>query len=105
MTISRFAPLLAFMLAGTLAVGHAQEGPSFGLPVPPLGAGPFVFDSAEPEGSKIRVSVVTKGLSHPWSIVVLPDGSMLVTERPDHSRTSIRWQRPPSTTPRTCPSL
>ena len=29
----------------------------------------------------IRVSVVTKGLSHPWSILWLPDGNMLVTER------------------------
>jgi glucose/arabinose dehydrogenase len=55
-----------------------------GLPVPPLGVGPWVFDTAE--HPKIRVSVVTKGLSHPWAIAFLPDGGMLVTERPGRLR-------------------
>src|SRR4029453_12466372 len=32
------------------------------------------------------VTVVTKGLSHPWSLVFLPDGGMLVTERPGRIR-------------------
>ena len=58
--------------------GHAQQL-DIGVPVPPLGAGPFVFDTAEQH--KIRVSVVTRGLSHPWAIAFLPDGGMLVTER------------------------
>jgi glucose/arabinose dehydrogenase len=66
-----------------LALGHAQE-PTIGVPVPPLGAGPWVFDTAEQP--KIRVSVVTKGLSHPWAIAFLPDGAMLVTERPGRLR-------------------
>jgi glucose/arabinose dehydrogenase len=43
-----------------------------------------VFDTAEQP--KIRVSVVTKGLSHPWAIAFLPDGAMLVTERPGRLR-------------------
>ncbi len=30
---------------------------------------------------RIRVSKLTEGLSHPWSIAFLPDGRMLVTER------------------------
>jgi aldose sugar dehydrogenase len=30
---------------------------------------------------RIRVSTLTEGLSHPWSIAFLPDGRMLVTER------------------------
>ena len=55
-----------------------------GVPVAPLGNGPFVFDTAEQH--KIRVSVVTKGLEHPWSLVFLPDGSMLVTEHPGRLR-------------------
>ena len=74
------APLLLCMLA----LSHAQEQPSVGVPVPPLGAGPWVFDTAEQH--KVRVSVVTKGLSHPWAIAFLPDGGMLVTERPGRLR-------------------
>jgi glucose/arabinose dehydrogenase len=70
-------------LLGALAISHAQQ-PPMGLPVPPLGAGPWVFDTAE--HPKIRVSVVTKGLSHPWAIAFLPDGGMLVTERPGRLR-------------------
>ena len=30
---------------------------------------------------RVRVSTLTEGLSHPWSIAFLPDGRMLVTER------------------------
>jgi glucose/arabinose dehydrogenase len=46
---------------------------------PPLGDGPFHFETYEQR--RIRVSVVTKGLSHPWSLAFLPGGDMLVTER------------------------
>jgi len=56
-----------------------QQAPRPGISVPPLGDGPFVFDTAEQH--KIRVVVVTKGLSHPWSLAFLPDGTMLITER------------------------
>jgi glucose/arabinose dehydrogenase len=61
-----------------------EKQQAIGVPVPPLGDGPFIFDSAEQH--KIRVVVVTKGLSHPWSLAFLPDGSMLVTERPGRLR-------------------
>ena len=74
------APLLLCMLAP----GHAQEERPIGVPVPPLGDGPWVFDTAEQH--KIRVSVVARGLSHPWAIAFLPDGDMLVTERPGRLR-------------------
>ena len=70
-------------LALTVASVQAQQ-PPIGVPVPALGAGPFVFDTAEQH--KIRVSVVTRGLSHPWAIAFLPDGSALVTERPGRLR-------------------
>ena len=46
---------------------------------PPLGDGPFNFETYEQR--RIRVSVVTKGLSHPWSVAFLPGGDMLITER------------------------
>ena len=52
---------------------------SLGIPVDPLGEGPWVFDTAEQH--KIKVSVVARGLTHPWAIAFLPDGSMLLTER------------------------
>jgi glucose/arabinose dehydrogenase len=50
-----------------------------GIVVPPLGAGPFVYATAE--GQDIRVVVHARGLSHPWSAAWLPTGEMLVTER------------------------
>jgi glucose/arabinose dehydrogenase len=51
--------------------------PPYGSPA--LGDGPFDFETYEQRN--IRVSVVTKGLSHPWSIAFLPDGTILITER------------------------
>jgi len=69
------------MLAATSVQG---QQPAIGVPVSPLGAGPFVLDTAEQH--KIRVTVVTRGLEHPWSLAFLPDGSMLVTERPGRIR-------------------
>jgi aldose sugar dehydrogenase len=66
-----------------------------GIPTVPLPDKPVVYDTAE--GQRIRVVVVTRGLSHPWSLAFLPDpstslgagpstslgagGNMLVTER------------------------
>ena len=58
-------------------------------PVDTLGAGPW--DLPAGRGTRIHVSVVTKGLDHPWGIAFLPDPSTgpgggglnaLVTERP-----------------------
>jgi aldose sugar dehydrogenase len=46
---------------------------------PPLGDGPFNVESYEQR--RLRISVVTKGLSHPWSLAFLPGGDMLITER------------------------
>jgi glucose/arabinose dehydrogenase len=67
------------MLAATFAMAQQQRPAPIGLPHVALGNGPFVFDTAEQH--KIRVVVVTKGLSHPWSLAFLPGGNMLVTER------------------------
>lgn len=53
--------------------------PPVNWPSPPLGDGPFLLQTAEQRD--IRVAVVTKGLSHPWSLAFLPDGAMLITER------------------------
>jgi glucose/arabinose dehydrogenase len=49
-----------------------------------LSATPYVFDTAEQH--RIKVTVVARGLEHPWALVVLPNGDMLVTERPGRLR-------------------
>jgi glucose/arabinose dehydrogenase len=55
-----------------------------GIQVPPLPAEPVTYNTAE--GQDIRVMVFTRGLVQPWSIAFLPDGNMLVTERPGRLR-------------------
>jgi glucose/arabinose dehydrogenase len=56
---------------------------AIGTPAVPLPAGPVVFETAE---QKMRVVVITKELAHPWSLAFLPNGDMLVTERPGRLR-------------------
>jgi glucose/arabinose dehydrogenase len=65
------------------AGGQGARGGGRGAPaaVDTLGAGPW-----ELTNRRVRVSVLTKGLDHPWGIAFLPDGSMLVTERPGRLR-------------------
>ena len=69
----------ASVLLCAAALGYAQEEAPIGVPVPPLGDGPWVIDTAEQH--KTRVSVLARGLENPWAIAFLPDGAMLVTER------------------------
>ena len=69
--------LLSAMVCASLLAGfvvYAQQAANV------LGDGPWNYTTSE-RNTRIRVSVVTKGLSHPWSILWLPDGNMLVTER------------------------
>ncbi|HEX5000495.1 MAG TPA: PQQ-dependent sugar dehydrogenase [Terriglobia bacterium] len=53
------------------------------LPNKPLPAGFATIDTAEQ--GRVRVHVM-KGLSHPWSLAFLPNGDILVTERPGRLR-------------------
>ena len=75
-----------FVLSVTLAAQQPPPQPRtpIGAKVAPLGDGPFVIDTAEQH--KIRVVVLAKGLSHPWSLAFLPGGDMLLTERPGRLR-------------------
>jgi len=49
---------------------------------PAQAADPTFNTSAGP----VRVETVARGLDHPWSLAFLPDGRMLVTERPGRMR-------------------
>jgi len=73
--------VLAAIVIGAAAFAQQPQTQTArpGITVPPLGDGPFVFDTGEQQ--KIRVVVLSKDLSHPWSMAFLPDGAILITER------------------------
>jgi glucose/arabinose dehydrogenase len=100
-----FAGLAAFTLALSAPTAAQQPGASAAQPqpaqpaagaerqrrgggggrpqVPPLGDGPWDYAT---EQGRIHVTVVTKGLQTPWGMAFLPNGDMLVTERPGRLR-------------------
>jgi len=95
MSIQRLAsPAWAVLIASVCAVvPAAQQRVPFrnnipvapqGIPPVPLPEKPLEFHTAE--GQDIRVVVVARGLVHPWSLAFLPDGGLLVTERPGRLR-------------------
>lgn len=59
--------LLSLLFAGAGACQDAK-------PVPPTGE------------TKVEITKIADGLEHPWSLAFLPDGRMLVTERPGRLR-------------------
>lgn len=93
----RFTKLLALggaVMAGVCAasVALAQAGPQAeeaeAPPPPPfqsqeLAQGPWTLST---EAADIRVDIVTRELERPWGMAFLPDGAMLVTERPGRLR-------------------
>ncbi len=58
---------------------EAEPFAAGGIPAVALPDPPAVYQTAEQQA--IRVSIVTDGLTYPWGLAFLPDGSMLVTER------------------------
>src|SRR5215470_13507586 len=86
MNVILYRALCALVLFS--CVSTAQQTVPFrnNIPVAPTGLAnrplpklPMEFDTGE--GQRIRVSLVTKGLTYPWSLAFLPDGVMLITER------------------------
>jgi glucose/arabinose dehydrogenase len=58
-----------------------------GVPPRPLPESPFVIDTAE--AGPVRVTAI-KGLALPWDLAFLPNGDMLVTERPSMQLRIVR---------------
>lgn len=52
--------------------------------------GPAVAQVFKSSAGRIKVETVVGGLDHPWAFAVLPDGRMLVTERPGRMRIATR---------------
>src|SRR5216117_874290 len=90
--------VVALMLVLAAVAGRAQQPagpqgagagrvptapPPIIWPSPPLPDGPIVLDTGIQH--QIRL-IVTKGLNQPWSMAFLPDGTVLVTERPGRLR-------------------
>jgi glucose/arabinose dehydrogenase len=78
---------LSFLAAST-ALAQPSAAPAttrqdLQRPSPPLGAGPWTFETAQ---QRIRVSVVATGLVRPWSVAFLPNGDLLVAELPGRLR-------------------
>jgi len=71
---------LGLAVSLTLAgAGQAQQQPDLGPRPVVVAATPYTFDTAEQHG--IKVSVVARGLAHPFSLAFLPNGDALVTIR------------------------
>ena len=84
-----FLPLLCLVSLFACPGLHAQASkktvreqaptPPPGVPVPPLPAGPLYYKTAE--GMDIKVTILARGLNHPFGFASLPDGTLLVSER------------------------
>src|SRR5688572_33267512 len=75
-------PVLTLALSAQQTVPRGRGGTPVapqGIPAVPLPDKPLDFPTAE--GQNIRVVVVARGMSSPWSMVWLPGGDMLITQR------------------------
>lgn len=69
-TIAQFRILLLLFLLCGVAPGYAAQ----------------TLEPQSADESGFRVVTITEGLEHPWGLAFLPDGRMLVTERPGRLR-------------------
>jgi glucose/arabinose dehydrogenase len=59
-----------------------------------LGDGPWYFDTYAPS-SRIKVSVVARGITNPWGMAFLPSGNILVAQKPGGFRLIRQGQMTP----------
>ena len=82
-------PLSVLALAHALALGLSACGAPEAPPppsAPPVAVRDAVPVSEASEKVRVDVSELVTGLEHPWGLAILPDGGMLVTERPGRLR-------------------
>ena len=89
--VAPIAILTAVALAGPIAGqqppaagrGAATAPPPINWPSPPIPDGPLQFETG-----LVRPITITavKGLNQPWSMAFLPDGAILIAERPGRLR-------------------
>jgi len=71
--------MIAIGLALAAGTAVAQQQPDLGVAAVKLADKPYTFDTAEQHG--IRVSVILRGVPHPFSVAFLPNGDALLAER------------------------
>lgn len=72
--------LAGSLLAGAVTAACAQS------PAASPAAGPAAGQTIRSEAAAFRLTTFAAGLEHPWGATFLPDGRMLVTERPGRMR-------------------
>jgi aldose sugar dehydrogenase len=69
---------IALLVSTVIAQRGATAPPPIAWPSPALPDGPIILDT----GVQHQIAIyVTKGLNQPWSMVFLPDGGILISER------------------------
>jgi glucose/arabinose dehydrogenase len=70
---------LGVLTAAMLSRGAGAQQPNIGVAPVSLTESSYLFDTAEQH--RIRVTVVSRGLKHPFAFALLPNGDALVSER------------------------